>query len=195
VRWHWASAVAGALIATIILGGFTFLWRRPTPPPIAIHPPPALITPTAEPTTAPALLVVFVSGAVQMPGVYELPGGARVVDALVRAGGFTPDATVVAVNQAALLQDGDQVHVPTMAEDSSAPAPGLNNQAASSSGDGLININTASLEELEQLPGIGPSRAQEIINNRPYESVDDLDRVPGIGAATIENLRPYVTVQ
>jgi competence protein ComEA len=194
VRWHWASALAGALIAAILLGAATFLWRRPVPPPIAIHAPPTPVIPTAEPTATAAPLVVFVSGAVQTPGVYELPPGARVVDLLARAGGFTPDANVVAVNQAMPLRDGDQLHVPTLAEEPATPQAGLTNPTSPGGSGGLININTATAEELQQLPGIGPSRAEDIIANRPYETVDDLDRVPGIGAGTIENVRPYVVV-
>jgi competence protein ComEA len=195
VRWHWNSALAGALLAAILLGGVTFLWRRPTPPPIAIHAPPAPVTPTPEPTATTAPLVIFISGAVQTPGVYELPGGARVANALERAGGFTVDANVDSVNQAALLRDGDQIYVPTLVEDPAAPPPGLSNEIAPNGVGGLINVNTATLEELDQLPGIGETRAQAIINNRPYASVEDLDRVPGIGAATIEELRPLVVVE
>jgi competence protein ComEA len=141
--------------------------------------------------------VIFISGAVQTPGVYELPAGARIVDALERAGGFTPDANVNAINQAAPMRDGDQVYVPTLEEEPTAPTPGLSSSepAAASSAGGLINVNSASPAELEQLPGIGPSRAQDIIANRPYASVDELERVPGIGPATLEKLRPYVVVE
>ena len=195
-RFHWNSALAGALITAIVSGGITFLWRRPTPPPVAIYAPPTPVAPTPEPTTTPAPLVIFISGAVQTPGVYELPGGARVTDALARAGGFTADANVNAINQASPLRDGDQIYVPTLEEQSASPPPGLSNtEPAAGSEGGPININTASLDELDQLPGIGPSRAQDIIDNRPYESVDDLDRVPGIGAATLEELRPLVVVE
>jgi competence protein ComEA len=152
-------------------------------------------------------MIIFVSGAVQVPGVYALEHGARVADALARAGGFVPDANVNAVNQAAVLRDGDQLHVPTMAEAPATPVAGLTNQepasspgssSGSSAGNnvaGPININTASAEELDQLPGIGPARAADIIANRPYVSVDDLERVPGIGPATMENLRPLVVVE
>jgi competence protein ComEA len=195
VRWHWNSALAGALIAAILLGGVALLWRRPTPPPIVIHAPPTPLIPTPEATTTPTPLVIFVSGAVQTPGVYELPAGARVGDALLRAGGFAPDANVNAINQAAILRDGDQLHVPTVAEASAPPVVGVTNARSASVEVGLININTATLEELDQLPGIGPSRAQAIIDNRPYASVDDLDRVSGIGPATLEDLRPYVVVE
>jgi competence protein ComEA len=196
VRWHWSSALAGALISAILLGGITFLWRIPTPSPIAIHAPPSSVAPTPEPTEAPAPLVIFISGAVQTPGVYELPASARVADALERAGGFTPDANVNALNQAATLRDGDQIYVPTFAEEPAAPQPGLSStEPAANSEGGPININTATASQLEQLPGIGPSRAQDIIENRPYASVDELDNVPGIGPATLEELRPYVVVE
>ena len=201
VRWHWSSALAGALISAIILGGVTFAWRKPAPPPIAIYAPPTPAASTPEPIATPAPLVVFVSGAVLAPGVYELPGGARVADVLARAGGFAPDANVNAVNQATLLRDGDQVHVPTLVEDPVEPDAGLSNSNRTSSVEvigstgGLINVNTATAAELEQLPGIGPARAADIIANRPYASVDDLDRVPGIGPATLEELRPLVVVE
>jgi competence protein ComEA len=193
--------MAGALLAAIVLGGVTFLWRRPTPPPIAIYAPPSPVVPTPEPTATPAPLVIFISGAVQTPGVYELPSGARVADALQQAGGFTPDANTDAVNQAAPLHDADQIYVPTQEEAQSVPPIGVSSEepapstSAPAGGGGLINVNTATLEELDQLPGIGPSRAQDIIANRPYVSVDDLDRVPGIGAATLEKLRPLVVVE
>lgn len=206
VRWHWSSALAGALFAAILLGGITFMWRKPTPPPIAIHAPPPPVTPTPIPTATPAPLVIFVSGAVHAPGVYALPSGARAADALAQAGGFAPDANVNAVNQAAVLRDGDQLHVPTMAEVPVEPQAGLTNQRSqevdigeiaggSVAISGPINVNTATLEELDTLPGIGPARAAAIIANRPYLSVDDLERVPGIGPATLEDLRPLVMVE
>lgn len=198
VRWHWGSALAGALLTAIVCGGIVFFWRKPTPPPIVLHAPPTPTIPTPEPTPTPAPLVVFVSGAVQSPGVYELPNGARVVDALARAGGFAPDANVDVVNQAAMLRDGDQLHVPTVAEEAAAPQPGVRSQEIEIglSGSGApVNVNTATLEELDALPGIGPTRAQAIIEGRPYASVDELERVPGIGPATLEELRPLITIE
>jgi competence protein ComEA len=144
--------------------------------------------------------VIFVSGAVLNPGVYELPADARVVDALAAAGGFAPEANVNAVNQAAPMRDGDQIYVPTMVEEAAAPRSGIVSiEVAEEDGglseSGLINVNTATAEELETLPGIGEARAQDIIANRPYASVDELDRVPGIGPAILEDLRPYVVVE
>lgn len=188
--------MAGALIAAIVLGGVTLWWRRPAPPPVAIYAPPTPAVPTPQPTATPASVVIFISGAVQEAGVYELPEGARIVDALARAGGFALDANVNTINQAAPLHDGDQVFVPTLVEEPAAPTPGVSSSApAASSAGGLINVNSAGPAELEQLPGIGPSLAQAIIDNRPYGLVDELDRVPGIGPATLEKLRPYVTVE
>jgi competence protein ComEA len=203
VRWHWGSALAGALISAILCGGVTLAWRQPDPPPITIYAPPTTLPPTVMPSPTPSPLVIFISGAVQAPGVYELPPGARVVDALARAGGFSADANVNTTNQAAPLRDGDQIYVPTAVEEPATPVTGITNDAPAAAADstsaagtsGPVNVNTATLEELETLPGIGPSRAQDIINNRPYATVDELDRVPGIGSATLEKLRPYVVVQ
>lgn len=198
-RWHWYSALAGALISALAAGGVLLWQRRPDPPPIVVHPPPTPAVVTPMPTPTPPPLVVFVTGAVHAPGLYSLLPGARVGDALAAAGGLTPEASPAAVNQAAPLRDGDQVYVPTTTE-VSAPLPGVSSvgtSAGTSPGDpaAAINVNTATQAELESLPGIGPSLAQAIIANRPYATVDELDRVPGIGPAKLADLRPYVVVQ
>lgn len=199
--WHGPSALAGALIGAIILGGLVWGLRRPTPPPITLYPPPTLAPPTVAPAPTPAPLVVFVSGAVQQPGVYSLPAGARVTDAVAQAGGLAAAANPDAVNLAAPLADGDQVHVPTREEAPDAPPAGISGTRSQELDLGVadptrpVNINQADAAELELLPGIGPSRAQAIIANRPYSSIDDLERVPGIGPATLEQLRPYVVVE
>jgi competence protein ComEA len=166
---------------------------------IQLPPTAALVLPTPSPTPAP--VVVHVTGAVQTPGVYTLSAGARVVDALAAAGGLLPDADAVAVNQATLLYDGAQVHVPAFGGASGEPVAGVSGDTRAEPvtvpgiGSGLINVNSASAAELETLPGIGPSKAAAIIANRPYSTIDDLDRVPGIGPATLEQIRPLVTVQ
>ena len=208
--WHWRSALAGGLISASLLGGGVLVWRQPDPPPIVIHPPPALDnsgptqaneTSILVPTPTPAAIMVFVSGAVAAPGLYALSPDARVADALGEAGGLTADANPDAVNQAATLRDGDQVHVPTLIEAPAEPPAGVSSVSASSDSTAPlnasrpINVNTASQAQLEQLPSIGPSRAADIIANRPYASIDELDRVPGIGVATLEELRPFVTVE
>lgn len=208
-RPQWSMLLTGLLAGALLSGGALLLWDRPSPPPIAIQLPPTAaplldpaldpLLPTPSPTPAP--VVVHVAGAVLQPGVYTLPAGARVVNALEAAGGLSPDADAVAVNQAAALWDGAQVYVPSRAEGATPPAVGVSGESRAApillpeAGGGLVNVNTAGAAELEALPGIGPSKAQAIIAHRPYTSVDDLDRVPGIGPATLEQLRPLVTVQ
>lgn len=199
------SLLLGGLIVAVLSGALFFLLRRPIAPPIVLQPPPTptpLALPT--PTFTPAPLVVFVSGAVQQPGNYTLPPGARAGDALAQAGGFTLDADVNAVNQAAILFDGAQVHVPTANSDAAQePLPGVTGERSGPLVDlggggepaGLVNLNHATQAELEALPGIGPAIAARIIAGQPYANVDDLERVDGIGPKTIEELRDLVTVE
>lgn len=195
----WTATLVAALMAALGLGGGLLLRQPAEPAPIVIQPPPATVTPTPLPTTIAAPVVVFVSGAVNSPGVYTLPQGARVADALRAAGGLAADAHPYAVNQAARLHDGDQVHIPTQGEAPSTPAAGItgaHSAGSDSPGAGeLLDLNTASQAALEGLPGIGPAKARDIIAHRPYTSVDDLLRVPGIGPATLERLRPHVRVE
>lgn len=140
-----------------------------------------------------AEVVVHVVGAVRAAGLYRLPAGSRVADAVEQAGGAAAVADVALVNLAAPLVDGQQVVVPSRAD-----APGANGPAggAGASGSGPVHLNTASVEELDELPGVGPVTAQKILDHRekhgPFTSVDDLDAVPGIGAAKIEQLRDLV---
>jgi competence protein ComEA len=129
-------------------------------------------------------LVVDVTGAVRRPGVYRLPGGSRVIDAVRRAGGATGRAAVEGINRAARLTDGQQVVVPERG------APGT---AAATTEGGPIGLGTASVEELETIDGIGPVTAQKIVeyrdSNGGLASVEQLDEVSGIGPATMESLR------
>lgn len=144
----------------------------------------ALPTPTVAP------LVVYVSGAVVAPDVYQLGPGARVVDALQAAGGLVELADVSGINLAAQVRDGEHIRVPYAGE---AVA-----QAAASEQPGLINLNRASAAELEELPGIGPTLAARIIDRRtaqgPYRSVEELREVPGIGEKLFSQIAPLVTV-
>jgi competence protein ComEA len=206
-NFHFMSYLLGLFTSLILVGGALFLLRHPDPPPIVLHsPPPPAPTVTAAPTPTPAPMMVFVSGAVQKPGLYNLPTDARVGDALAKAGGFTGTANASLINQAAKLQDGAQVHVPDLAEQATVQQPpaGVSEPLAqiASSGDtasnaqaGPINLNTATAEQLDSLPGIGPTKAEAIIANRPYATVDELDKVPGIGPSTLEQLRLLVTAQ
>ena len=216
IRYAGLGFLVGFLLCAILAGALMWQLQRPTPPPIVLHslPTPAP-TETPAPTATPGPLVVFVSGGVHRPGMYEVPAGARVGDALARAGGLVADADPALVNQAEPLFDGAQVHVPLpqspMAEAAStsgalsteAPSTGLSGQSSSAaagasqnaSPGGLININTASLASLETLPGIGPVKAAAIIAERPFGTVEELERVPGIGPTTLANIRALVKVR
>jgi competence protein ComEA len=131
-------------------------------------------------------LVVDVTGAVKRPGVYRMPMGSRVNDAVSRAGGATPQAELEAINLAARLADGQQVVVPES-------APGGGAVAAAGGEEGPISLGTATAEQLEEIEGIGPVTAGDIIDFRDehggISSIDQLDQVPGIGPATMDSLR------
>ena len=132
-------------------------------------------------------LVVHVAGAVASPGVYRLPAGSRVTDALQRAGGPGPRALVDAVNLAAKLADGQQVVIPE------AAAPGATGATAATLPDAPISLGTATVEQLDTIEGIGPVTAQDIVDYRDEHgglaSVEQLDQISGIGPATMEALR------
>jgi competence protein ComEA len=133
-------------------------------------------------------VVVDVTGAVARPGVYRLPSGARVTDAVKRAGGATGEALLEAINLAARLADGQQVVVPKKGPGGAPPA------AAGTAGEeGPISLGTATVEQLDTIDGIGPVTAQDIVEFREQHgglsSVDQLDQVSGIGPATMESLR------
>jgi competence protein ComEA len=132
-------------------------------------------------------LVVDVTGAVERPGVYRLPAGSRVEDAVKRAGGASARAELEAVNRAARLADGQQVVVPERLPGGVALA------TAGADEEGPISLGTATVEQLDTIDGIGPVTAQDIVEFRDQHgglaSVDQLDQVSGIGPATMESLR------
>jgi competence protein ComEA len=159
---------------------------------------------SAEPSAVPDL-VVDVCGAVARPGVYHLPAGARVCDLLDAAGGATSQAELAAVNLAAKLTDGQQVAVPKRGQ--AAPVAGTGGSGAGAGGAATagpsaasapVNLNLATAEQLDALPGVGPSTAQKIIDyrtaNGSFRSVEDLKNVSGIGDAKFEALKDLVTV-
>ncbi|MEW5763126.1 MAG: ComEA family DNA-binding protein [Bacillota bacterium] len=159
--------------------------------------PPVLEAPAAEEKRE---IAVHVAGAVANPGVYRLPAGARVADA-VRKAEPLPDADLNALNLAKVLKDGEKIPVPVKAAVLAAPgSPGASPVAAQggATGDTRININTADAAELDRLPGIGPALAERIVRyreeNGPFASVDDLLNVSGIGEKKLEGLRDYATV-
>ena len=141
-------------------------------------------------TVAPALVVVDVVGAVRRPGLYRLPPGARVADAVARAGGPTAHADTALVNLAAPLADGVQIAVPRRG---SATASAEATAGGAGAASGPVHLNSASVADLDTLPGVGPVTAQKIVDYRqqhgPFTALDDLDAIPGIGPARIEQLR------
>ena len=143
------------------------------------------------------MITVDVKGAVKSPGIYDLPVGSRVNDAVQKAGGLTEQADSKSLNLAQKVSDEALVYVPTKGEESASQQAG-SGTTSSTSKEKKVNLNKASLEELKQVKGLGGKRAQDIIDHREangkFKSVDELKKVSGIGAKTIEKLKDYVTV-
>lgn len=143
------------------------------------------------------LITVDVKGAVKSPGIYDLPVGSRVHDAVQKAGGLTEEADSKSLNLAQKVSDEALVYVSTKGEEA-ASQQAATGATPSTSKDKKVNLNKASLEELKQVKGLGGKRAQDIIDHREangkFKSVDELKKVSGIGAKTIEKLKDYVTV-
>lgn len=160
-----------------------------------------VVSSTASPTErageSGAVAYVHILGAVASPGVYQLREGERVIDAVASAGGFTPTADQRGVNLARFVVDGEQIHVPEIGADSSADAIGPGG-AAPGIEQGKVNLNTATSDELEELPRVGPEMASRIIAwrdaNGPFTAVDELMSITGIGEKTFDALKDLVTV-
>ena len=180
-------AAGALLLALVLLFGARHLLRAGTP---------ARATPVvaAAPIRAEAgpALVVHVVGAVRRPGLYRLPQRSRVADAVARAGGSTRRADLSLVNLAAPLADGVQVVVPVRASATAATGGGQPSSAGTPPA-GPVHLNTATMEQLDALPGVGPVTAQKILDYRQkhgaFSSLEELDAIPGIGAARLEQLR------
>jgi competence protein ComEA len=184
------------LLNLAALGGAVWQVRDPRESAVFVVPAPSE---TPAPTPTEARLRVYVSGAVARPDVVALPPGARAVDAVAAAGGWSEAADRAAVNLAAPLVDGQQLHVPAVGE---APPPSVGHAPpAGSAGQaaGVVDVNTASAAEFEALPGIGPALAERIVDDRtangPFRSPEDLGRVSGIGDKTLQGLLDRVVVR
>jgi len=181
----------GIFIGLIISGLLYLTVRAPTGEQVEL-----LATPTAQP------IFVYLTGAVKRPGVYMVPRESHLVEAVQLAGGFTDTAILDQINLADTLVDGSQVVIPG--------AEGIPTPQLTIGGDGLlmtatppagepVNINTADVELLQELPGIGPTTAQAIIDyrteNGPFTRIDDLLKVPGIGPSVMDEIRSMVIVE
>lgn len=191
------TVLLGVMAGFALAGLLFFVARAPAGEAIVLQP---------APTKSP--IAVHVIGAVPRPGLYEFVEGARVQDAIDAAGGLLSSANVDSINLAALLEDGQQLNIPYNA--GAEPAESfsteeelvLPTEEASENSDventELININTASLEELDSLPGIGPTIAQRIIDyrneNGPFNTIEDIQNVSGIGPSTFEEIQDLITV-
>jgi competence protein ComEA len=177
-----ACALAALLIGSRVLG---------SPRPAVDSASPPFPTPIeAAPAASPTEVVVDVVGAVRRPGVYRLRSGSRVADAIAKAGGPTARADPAPVNRAAPLVDGQQLLIPARSRLRPAPGPGPPAPSAP------LSLSSATPEELDTLPGIGPVTAQKIVayreQNGPFTSVDELDAIAGIGSKRLESLRGLV---
>jgi competence protein ComEA len=216
--WRGDRRIAATLFACVAVAAGVAWYRAgssaaappASAPPASVATSVASTTPADRATTttgaASAMVIVDVVGAVRRNGIVRLRAGARVVDALSAAGGATADADLVRLNLAAPVADGARIAVPRLG----APAPDVDpaavTGAAPSGGAGggapspssPVNLNTATADQLDALPGIGPATAAAIIADRaangPFRSVDDLGRVRGIGDAKLDQLRALVTV-
>ena len=146
----------------------------------------------------PAMIWVYVCGAVRTPGVYELPAESRLFQALEAAGGMTEEAEERSLNQAAVLSDGEQIIVYTKEEIASGLGPQSTGAAGGSSGSGKVNLNTAGKEELMTLSGIGESRAAAILayreQNGSFSSIEEIMNIDGIKEKSFEKIREYIEV-
>ena len=195
-----AELIGLVALLAVTLGGAGLWYVRSLPKPVAVTASPsngAVPAPAASASPSPAaLLLVDVAGWVRHPGVYEFEEGSRVIDAIDAAGGARPGAMLESLNLAAPLADGSQILVPKKGTEGSAPATGAS--GGGTAPGALINVNTATATELEELPGVGEVIGQAIVDyrteNGPFTSVDQLLDVSGIGDATLANIRELVTV-
>ncbi|MDQ1468080.1 MAG: competence protein ComEA [Actinomycetota bacterium] len=218
--WRREPRVAATALAVVALAGGAWWVRLSVSEPSGAVPKTASHSATTSsaaysqptvpvvPTTTSGIFVVDVVGAVRQPGVVSLPGTARVVDAVTAAGGALPNADLDRINLAAHLVDGMRIAVPRRGVASDPAGPSADPGGAAAAGGAAtgeaptpaapLDLNTATQAQLEELPGIGPTLAQAIIQEREREggfhSVDDLRRVSGIGDARFARLRPLVTL-
>lgn len=187
-----ALGVLFGVVVGLLIGGLLYLaTRAPSGQKVELMP-----------SSTPEPISVYITGAVERPGVYQVPRDSRLVEVIAAAGGLLEGADITTLNLAEKVKDEQQINIPGNAE---IPTPqlvigggGLLVTPTPPVG-GLVNINTADAALLETIPGIGPTVASRIVayreENGPFERVEDLTKVAGIGPETLEQIRPYVTVE
>src|SRR4051812_46799339 len=188
---------AGAAAAVLLALLSAWYLARSRPSAGAAPPPAAAAISVRDDADDGGRVTVDVAGAVNKPGVYRLSSSQRVEDALRRAGGATRRADLSQINRAAKLEDGRQILVPVRAPKAAAAKSGAA-AASTAAPDQPVNLNTATLEQLDTLDGVGPATAQKILDYRTehggFGSVDELDQIPGIGEKRLAALRDHVRV-
>jgi competence protein ComEA len=188
----WQNILLGSLLTLLAIGAIYLVSSQPMGKPIEL--------PTSPP---PLLLKVYVTGAVANPAVYSIPRLSRVESAIQAAGGFLESADTQKINLASKLIDGEEIVVPYIGQNISTTSPGSPTAQtqiiqASPSIDNPLDINTATQEQLDNLPGIGTAKAQQIIafrqQNGPFQKIDDLQNVPGIGPGIFAKIKDLITV-
>jgi competence protein ComEA len=187
---RYRGLLAASILSAVVVSVAIFFVRRPEPPRVVIQ------QPTTRPAAAvspqvPSVLVVHLSGEVIAPGVYRLPVGARIDDALKAAGGPTGSGDIHRLNLAARLADGQQIVVPKMFDPTLAGASMSPSPTA-----GRVNINSATVAELDRLPGVGPVTAQRIVayreQNGPFITVEDLRAANLVNASTFAKIKDLI---
>jgi len=199
----WLLLLTGVLIGLLAAGGILLIARPERGTPITLMPAPTL-TPSGlpKPTATLTPIEVLIKGQVNKPGIYELEKETRLYDLIALAGGLTESADIDRVNNVFILRDGDYFFIPSIGEkipDTARNAPGNNPLDDLSFFDYPLNLNTATQAELESLPGIGPTKAMDIITYRnlvgAFKTVDDLLNITGIGPSTLDAIRQYLIVE
>lgn len=192
-----SSSVVAGFVLLLVLG----LWWFTRPPSFSSPPVEAglaMAQPLPTPTSEPVVMTIHVAGAVRSPGVFTVLAEMRVIDAIELAGGLASTADLAQVNLAGTVADGERLWIPEIGSTEPAVIAGTTVGEDDGGGTGPINLNTASVEALENLPGVGPATAAAIVSYRelsgPFGSVDQLLEVSGIGPAKLESIRPHAVV-
>jgi competence protein ComEA len=199
----WQLLLTGVLFGLLAAGGILLISQPERGVPIVLSPPPTPTnTASPKPSATPVPIQVLIKGQITHPGIYMIDRETRLIDLIELAGGLTEQADIDRVNDVFMLRDGDYFYIPTTGEtipETARNAPGNNPLDNPAYFDYPLDINTASQEAFESLPGIGPAKAADIIafreQNGNFTAIDDLLSVPGIGPTTLDSIRDYLIIE